>query len=612
MPDPIWAPDEAAWRRAAELVEWSTPFDAVWQPRNGRAHWFPGGRLNASVTCVDRHAAVDPDRVAISWEGEPGDRRTITYGDLLAQVSTLARGLRSIGVQPGDVVAVHLGLVPEAVVAMLACARVGAVHAVLPAPLPAEALADRLESLGAKVLFTQDGAWRHGTILPLKVRADEALTAVAGIEHTIVVRRTGMDVAWYEGDRWYHDLVAADRGQGRRAAGRAGGEAVDLPSDHPSSIISQAHRRGRPVVVTHGLASSLVTAAALHEWGVGEGPRLWSAGDVSWLAVQAHGIYGPLARGITTVLYEGTLDVPTHARAWEIMRRHEVTTMMTTPSVLRTMRGWAPALADTSPVESLRRVVLYAEPSEPALREWAASDLSHRPVVVADGWGQVELGGIVHLSRPLDPELVPSVAPAIVDAEGNRVPDGEPGELVLTRAWAGAMLPGTGDVAAATDHHWTNRPGLYTTGDRVRCTPEGGLEFLGRTDEVVSLSGQLVSISEVRQTLLDHPFVERADVIERRDVQGGRYLAAAIVLDRGTADQDLDALARDLNETVRDNLGGVARPRMLIFVDRFGDELRGDERRRALAGLPLGDTPEPKRVTWAQVLAAADLGNTAT
>ena len=614
----VWAPDDSTWRRAAELVEWARPFDAVWEPRNGRAHWFPGGRLNASVTCVDRHAAADPDRIAISWEGEPGDRRTITYGELLAQVSTLARALRSIGVGPGDGVALHLGLVPEAVVAMLACARIGAVHAVLPTPLPAEALADRLESLGAKVLFTQDGAWRHGTILPLKVRADEALAAVADIEHTIVVRRTGIDVAWYEGDRWYHDLVAADRSSTRRGKGgaagrgaaRPGGEPVDLPSDHPLLRVNQAHRRGRPVVVTLGTAGALVTAAAMHEWGVGDGERLWSAGDASWLAVQVHGIYGPLSRGVTTVLYEGTLDVPTHARAWEIMHRHAVTTMMTTPSVLRTMRGWAPALSHPTPVETLRRVVLYAEPSEPALRAWAATDLGHHSVVAADGWGQVELGGIAHLSSPLAPDLLPSVGPVIVDDAGQPVPDGEAGELVLTQGWAGAMLPGTGDSAAATDHHWATRPGVYTTGDRARRTADGGLEFLGRTDEVVSLSGQLVSISEVRDTLLGHPFVERADVIERRDAQGGRYLAAAVVLDAATADHDFAALARDLNESVRDNLGGVARPRMLIFVDRFGDELRGDERRRALAGLPLGDTPEPKQVTWTQVLAAVNLGAT--
>lgn len=600
----VWSADDDAWQRASELVTWSQPFDAVTEVVGDRVSWFPGGQLNASVTCVDRHAEADPDHVAISWEGEPGDLRTVTYAELLVEVSTLARALRTLGVGRGDVVALHLGLLPETVVAMLACARIGAVHAVLPTALPAEALADRLEGLAAKVLFTQDGAWRHGTILPLKVTADEALTAVAGIEHTIVVRRIGMDVAWYEGDRWYHDLLLADRGRARGRA-KSGGEAEDLPSDHPLLLINQAHRRGRAVVVTLGLASTLVSSAALHEWGVAEGGRTWNAGDISWLAVQAHAVYGPLSRGETTVLFEGTLDVPTHARAWEIMRRHEVTTLLTTPSVLRTMRGWAPALAGTTAPESLERVVMFAEPSEPALREWAATDLGQRPVTVADGWGQVELGGIVHVSRPVDPDLLPSVGMAIVDESGQPVAEGEAGELVLTRAWAGAMLPATGATAAVTDHHWTARPGVYTTGDRARLTPEGHFEFLGRTDEVVSLSGQLVSMREVRDTLLEHPFIARADIVQRRAPQGGHYLLAAVVLDPGLAQADPLAVARDLNESVRESLGGVARPRMIVFVDRFGDELRGDERRRAIAGLPLGDTPEPKHVTWSRIVAAA-------
>lgn len=615
---PVWLADTEVWQRAAELVEWSTPFEAVTGVAGDRLTWFPGGRLNASVTCVDRHAQTDPDRVAISWEGEPGDRRELTYGELLVEVSTLARALRSLGLGRGDVVALHLGLVPETVVAMLACARIGAVHAVLPTALPAEALADRLEGLAAKVLFTQDGAWRHGTIMPLKTAADEALTAVDGIEHTIVVRRTGLDVAWYEGDRWYHDLVLADRGRtrgrgsaaasarGAASASRPGGQAEDLPSDHPLLLINQAHRHGRAVVVALGHASTLVSAAALHEWGVAQGDRTWNAGDVSWLAVQAHGIYGPLARGETTVLFEGTLDVPTHARAWEIMRRHEVTTLLTTPSVLRTMRGWAPALADTTAPDSLQRVVTYAEPSEPSLAEWAASGLGARPISVADGWGQVELCGIVHLNNPVAPDLLPSVGMAIVDDAGLPVPDGEPGELVLTRAWAGAMLPATGATAAVTDHHWAARPGVYTTGDRARLTPEGRFEFLGRTDEVVTLSGQLVSVREVRDTLLEHPFIQRADVVERRAHQGGRYLLAAVVLDPDLASADPAAVARDLNESVRESLGGVARPRMIVFVDRFSDELRGDERRRAIASLPLGDTPEPKHITWAQIVAAAE------
>jgi acetyl-CoA synthetase len=251
--------------------------------------------------------------------------------------------------------------------------------------------------------------------------------------------------------------------------------------------------------------------------------------------------------------------------------------------------------------------VTFGESAEPALREWAATELGQGRVTVADGWGQAELGGIVHLDRPLDPDSLPDVGMEIVNPTGLPVVEGQAGELVLTHAWAGEMLPTRGAVAAATDGHWTTLPGRYTTGDRVRRGADGTVEYLGRTDEVVSLSGQLVSISEVKALLLDHPFVKQADVIERRDQQGGRYLAAAVVLDPVMAPSgDLTAIARDLNETVRDNLGGLARPRTLIFVDRFGDELRGDERRRALASLPIGDTPEPKRVTWVQILSAAE------
>ncbi|MEO7131015.1 MAG: AMP-binding protein [Dermatophilaceae bacterium] len=602
MPETAWVPDGSAWERAAGLVDWDRPFETLWRPDGIRSEWFVGGLLNASTNCVDRHAAVDPDRIAIRWEGEPGDERLITYAELLEEVSTLARALRGLGVGPADVVALHLGGVPEIIVAMLACARIGAVHAILPTPLPGEALADRLEGLAAKVLFTQDGAWRHGTVLPLKARADEALTAVAGIEHTIVVRRTGIDVAWFEGDRWYHDLVAG----GRSGSARAGGEAVPLPSDHPLLRMNLANRGGRPVIVTHGAAGLIIAAATIHEWGVADGDTFWCAGDVSWQGVATHGIYGPLARGATTVLYEGTLDVPTHARAWEIMRRHGVTTLLTTPSVLRTMRGWAAALPDTDAPATLRRIVTFGESAESPLREWAGTGLG-RPLTVADGWGQIELGGIVHVDHPIEPDLLPSTGLAVVDAEGGEVPTGHDGELVLTRAWAGEMLPATGAVAAATDAHWTTRPGWYVTGDRVRRDAAGRLEFLGRTDEVVSLHGQLVSISEVKQALLDHPFVRQADVIERRDAHGARYLAAAIVLDHEqTPAQDLTVIAADLHGSVRDSLGGLARPRMLVFVDHFGDELRGDERRRALAVLPLSDTPEPKRVAWTQILAAAE------
>jgi acetyl-CoA synthetase len=601
-PHAPWVPEESAWEQAAGLVEWDVPYEQLCVPDGHRNRWFVGGRINASTTCVDRHAAADPDRIAIRWEGEPGDSRLISYSELLDEVTALARALRGLGIEPGDVVALHLGGIPELVVALLACARIGAVHAVLPTPLPSEALADRLQGLAARVLMTQDGAWRRGTVLPLKRRADEALTAVAGIEHTIVVRRTGIDVAWYEGDRWYHDLVAGTR----NGTPGSGGEAVSLPSDHPLLVMNLANRDGRPVVITHGVGPLLVAAATIHEWGVADGETLWCAGDVSWQGVASHGIYGPLARGATAVLYEGTLDVPTPARAWEMMRRHRVTTLMTTPSVLRTMRGWAAGLPDATAPDTLRRIVTFGEAADQSLRAWAATELG-RPMPVADGWGQIELGGIAHLDAPLHPERLPTAGLCVVGPDGEQVPVGEAGELVLTKAWAGEMLPATGATARATDEHWTAHPGWYVTGDRVRRDPDGGFEFLGRTDEVVSLHGQLVSITEVKEALMGHPFVRLADVVERRDVGGGRYLAAAIVLDETQAPiGDLPVIARDLHEAVRDSLGGLARPRALLFVDRFGDELRGDERRRAIAALPLTDSPEPKVISWAQIVAAAE------
>lgn len=598
-----WTPDLDAWARAADLVSWQQPYSAVWRPGSPHDQWFADGALNASLVCIDRWAEADPERVAIRWEGEPGDSRVLTYADLLTETRTLTRALRTLGVGVGDVVALHLGWLPETVVALLACARIGAVASVLPTPLPPDAVAARFEELEPKVLMTQDGAWRRGTVLPLKHRADEALSAVGGIEHTIVVRRTGMDVAWYEGDRWYHDLVAGVR-EGDR---RSGDEPSTLPADHPLLLLSLASRGGNPVSVRLPTAPLLVTAAALQTYGLATGATTWAAADVSWLGAQVHGILGPLATGGTTVMFEGTLDVPTHRRAWEILDRYDVTTMLTTPSVLRTMMGWSGALEDLPALPQLRRVVVFGEPAEPELRQWAATGLTGNGNVlsVADGWGQFELGGIVRLDSPVDPHLLPDAGPAIVDADGQFVPDGQVGELVLTKGWP-SMLRST-DPDDVTEQHWSRFPGMYATGDLARRDADGTIEFLGRTDEVVSLSGQLVSITEVKQVLLEHPFVAHADVIERRDARSN-YLAAAIVLDPAIAPDDVAVAARDLDQSVRERLGGLARPRKLIFVDRFGDELRGDERRRALVALPLDATPEPKQITWSQVLAATPQG----
>ena len=600
--------DLSAWAEVAAALPWTRPYDELWVPGVPHGEWFTGGRINASVACIDRHLPQRADQVAILWEGEPGDRRSLTFRQLHDEVLALTRGLRGLGVGQGDRVVLHLGWLPETVVAMLACARIGAVHTVIPTPLPAEALADRLEDLAPKILFTQDGAWRRGSVLPLKTRADEALSAVVGVgvEQTIVVRRTGMDVAWYEGDRWYHDLMAGTR-PGQLEVRPDDAAPANLPASHPLIAVNLANRRGRPVTVLHATANVMVNSTAMHRRGISGGGVFWCAGDVSWLGAQVHGIYGPLACGDTTVMFEGTLDVPTHTRAWEVIERYGVATLLTTPSVMRTMRGWSDELPDMGSIKSLARVVTMGEPMDPELRDWLLRDLGRGGLEVADGWGQAELGGIVRLDRPVDPSGMPDPGLHIVDGAGNLVPPGDAGELVLDRPWAGTMCAAEGPTAEVTESHWTRHPSVYAAGDLARLRADGSIEFLGRTDELVSVSGQLVSLTEVREVLLGHPFVRSADVVERKDAQLGRSLAAAVVLaaDAFPETPDLAAVARDLLDTVREVMGGLARPRILLIVDRFGDELTASDRRIALATLAAREVTGPLQVSWSQILAAA-------
>jgi acetyl-CoA synthetase len=588
-----------AWAAVADELTWDQDWTTLYEPSGRYGRWFAGGRFNLAVNCVDRHLADRADQPAMLWEGEPGDRRVLTYAQLHDEVTALAGALRMLGVGVGDRVALHLGWLPETVVAMLACTRIGAVHAVLPTPLPAEAVAARLDDFQPRVLFTQDGAWRHGTIIPLKARADEALGAVGGIEHTVVVRRTGVDVAWFEGDRWMHDLIAGTR-PGSPEPNTA---PVPLDPEHPVLAAPLANRRGRPVSALHGAATLAASALAVHRHGVAEGDVFWCAGDVSWIGAQAHGVFGPLLAGGTAVMFEGMLDVPNRHRTWDIVRRYGVTTLMTTPTVIRLLRGWSlrPPKPDT--VASLRRVVMIAEPVDQPLVSWLADDVGRGRIIVADGWGQIQLAGVVHVDHPVQPERMPDPDFAIVDADGAELPDGEAGELVMRRPWAGTLrtVEGTG-AEDLTARHW-RLSGRYSTHDRARRRPDDTLEFLGRMDETASVSGQLVSLDEVRQVLLDHPFVVAAEVVERADPRLGRSLAAAVVLAPDVpADQ---SIAPGLLDTVRELLGGLTRPRALAFVDRFGDELTPDVLRRTLGILTAGAEDKPLHLTWTQIVAAS-------
>ncbi|MCA0435578.1 MAG: AMP-binding protein [Austwickia sp.] len=593
------AVDEAAWTRAAALVDWAQPYRCVWQEGPWEGRWFPGGRIDLLENLVSRHARSTPEAAALAWAGEPGDARTVTFGDLARETTQLIRGLRRLGVRRGDVVALHLGAIPETVVAMVACAGLGATYVVIPTPLPVDGLIERLEVIAPRVLFTQDGAWRRGVVLPLKARVDDALSAVAGVEHTVVVRRTGMSVAWFEGDHWYHELLAPE---GSLSGPEPPAELFAIGDR--LTLTSLPHRGRGPVTAALG-PGSVLAAAALHRGAMADGAVTWVAGEMSWPGTQFHGILGPLALGETQLLVEGTLDEPSPVRAWDLLVRHEVTTFVTVPSILRRMRTWSRELPQVPPVPQLRRVVSVGEPLDAELRGWLERDLAGRPVTTADGWGQIELGGVVGVDHPLDSGYLPDIGMCIVDDEGRLAGEQRPGQLILTRMWAGMMLSAGGDPALL-QVHWPRPDGPYVTGDRARRTAAGELEFLGRIDQIVSVSGQLVSLGEVRALLAEHPFTASVDVLERGGLDGSRYVAAAVVVSAAAPQDDRDHLVRELSSSVREILGGLACPKLFLVVDRFGDELRGDERRRALSRVHVPPGESAVVLTWAQVLAAAD------
>jgi acetyl-CoA synthetase len=596
----------AAWEEAAGDLTWDQPWSVAYRDDRPGGSWFPGGMLNASVNCLDRHLPQRAEQVAIHWEGETGDSRTITYGALHAEVVAFAEALRGLGVGPGRRVALHLGWLPETVVAMLACARLGAVHGVLPASLPADALADRLSDLSPKVLVTQDGAFRHGLIVPSKSRADEALAAAGGVEATVVVRRVGVDVAWYEGDRWYHDLVAAPRPGTRKAPAAAVGEAAPVPADHPLLIVPLAHRRGQPTWIVHRTGGYLVAAATTHARALTTGPDdvFWCAAEIAWIGGQSHGVYGPLACGATTVMSEGTLDVPTRSRAWDIIERYGVNALVTTPSVVRNLRQWVdtpPAHADLS---SLRLIVTLGERIDPETRNWLDFEVGGGRALIANAWGQTELAGLVAVTAaPTDTAApVPDPGLEVFDAGGRPVVAGGTGELVLLHPWPGAFLDAEGSPAPA-DSWWSPYPGAYATGDEARREPDGRLTVLGRRDPVVSISGQQVSLTEVVQILEEHPLLEALDVIAVPDERRGQALCACVVLDPKA--EAGEPLARELTNYVHDALGGLARPRTVAFVEAFPPELSAEVRRRALRLLCTANPAEWFTVTAAQLAAAA-------
>jgi len=591
----------AAWADEAAALDWVRPWSRLCDEELGpRAQWFVDAEIDVTANCLDRHLPTRGDQVALHWEGEPGDRRSLTYRELADEVAAFAGGLARLGVRRRDRVALYLGMIPETVVAMLACARLGAVHAVLYSSLPADALADRLEDMRPRVLVTQDGSWRHGVVLPLKARADEAVAATSGVDHTVVVRRTGIDVTWYEGDRWYHDMVDAGRS--------APAPSQPLPADDPLLVVHLANRRGRPTGIVHRVGGFLVYVSAVHRGALTVQPDdvFWCAADIGWITGQSHGVYGPLSAGATSVMFEGTLDTPTHARAWELIERYGVNALVTSPSIARNLRLWTDSPPSSAHLETLRSIVHVGEPIDTETRAWLFEEVGRGQAVLRDGLGQTELGGLVSVDPAPDPPL-PDPGLDVLTDDGRPAADGEPGELVLRSPWPALFLDVDHDDESVTDRYW-HHPGCYATGDRAVRGANGVLRILGRIDPVLKVSGQLVSANEVRDVLQEHPLVAAAEVVARPDRRSGQAVIACVLLDdaAGTGDSTpaLQKVAGELRSHVQDTLGGLARPRGVVFLDAFPGDLSRESLRSALTVLCTAQPAEVVRVTADQVRAA--------
>jgi len=589
---------EAFWAGFASELEWFRPWSKVldWQPPHAR--WFVDGKLNASVNCVDRHVrGPRRNKAAIIWEGEPGDRRTLTYWDLYREVSQFANVLKSFGVKRGDRVALYLPLIPELAIAMLACARIGAVHSVVFGGFSAESLRDRINDAKAVLLVTADGGYRRGQIVPLKQTADEALRDTPSIQHVVVVQRQAgapFPVEIKEGrDHWYHRLM-------QDAPFECEPEAMD--AEDMLYILYTSGTTGKPKGIVHTTGGYLTGTYATTKWvfDLREEDVYWCTADIGWVTGHSYVVYGPLANGATVVMYEGAPDWPHKDRFWQIIERHGVTVFYTAPTAIRAFMRWGTEWPAKRNLGSLRLLGSVGEPINPEAWIWYYLNIGRERCPIVDTWWQTETGmimitplpGITHTRPGSATQAFPGVSAEIRDQKGGRVERGG-GLLTLTKPWP-AMLRGIyGDPERFVKQYWSQwTDGSYFTGDGARLDEEGFYWLLGRVDDVLNVAGHRLGTMEVESALVDHPKVAEAAVVGKPHEIKGQAVAAFVTLKEGN--QPSDALAAELKDHVVKKIGAIARPDQILFAADLPKTRSGKIMRRLLrdiaAGKTLGDT----------------------
>ncbi len=587
-------------RQAADLLTWRREWDTVLEWDLPFARWFVGGQLNVSENCLDRHVeAGRGDRVAFHWEGEPGDTRTLTYAELLAEVQRFANVLKGLGVEKGDRVAIYMPMIPELPVALLACARIGAPHSVVFGGFSADSLADRINDAACKVLVTADGGWRRGQPGLLKPTVDVALAATASVEAVVVVDRIASsggeaDVAMVEGrDHWYHELMAA-------AEAECPAEAMD--SEDLLYLLYTSGTTGKPKGIMHTTGGYLTQVAFTHKYVFDLHPETdvyWCTADVGWVTGHSYIVYGPLANGATSVMYEGTPDTPGRDRFWDIVERYGVTILYTAPTAIRTFMKWGieePAKHDLS---SLRLLGSVGEPINPEAWVWYHRHIGGERCPIVDTWWQTETGAIMisplpgaTTTKPGSATFpLPGIEAELVDDKGQPVARGG-GYLTLTRPWPSMLRGIYGDPDRYRDTYWTRFAGRYFAGDGAKLDDDGYLWVLGRVDDVMNVSGHRISTTEVESALVDNAKVAEAAVVGAKDDTTGQAIIAFVTLKGGVeASEDVGA---ELREHVATKIGKISRPKAVIFTDDLPKTRSGKIMRRLLRdvaeGRELGDT----------------------
>jgi acetyl-CoA synthetase len=583
---------EAFWAEQAGRLTWTRPWDTVMDWKPPWVTWFAGGQLNASYNCLDRHVeSGGGDKVAYYWEGEPGDTRTITYAELLDDVSRLANALKGLGVAKGDRVAIYLGMVPELPIAMLACARIGAPHSVVFGGFSAESLRDRIIDAGAKVLITADGAWRRGTIVPLKHNADEAVAECPSIEHVITVRRCDNEHGFQEGrDHWYHELVAE--------------QSTDCPAEPMDAedtlyLLYTSGTTGKPKGIVHTTGGYMTQVAATHRmiFDIHDDDVYWCAADCGWVTGHSYIVYGPLANHTTSVMYEGAPDWPDKERWWAIIEKYKTTILYTAPTAIRAFMRWGTEFPEKHDLSSLRLLGSVGEPINPEAWVWYWEFIGRERCPVLDTWWQTETGAIMISPLPALTSLkpgsatfpFPGIAADVVDERGESVPLGGGGFLVLTHPWPAIARTIWGDPDRYVQTYFgAYGPETYVAGDGARRDEEGFYWLLGRIDDVMNVAGHRLSTFEIESALVDDDRVAEAAVVSKPHEIKGEAIVAFVTLKTGY--EGNEETLQELRTHVAQVIGPIAKPDVIIFTPDLPKTRSGKIMRRLLRDVARGNT----------------------